>query len=202
MAHISRRAYRTKAMNTSPIGMTDLGDAGRMWIRGSLGDGLALSERCLPLVTDEIVPLAFVVAHEQPIDIHELSIGGLAPPHHDELFDSYVTRDVSGRTLLVCEDDLATPGDLFVSDSSATYFTHEKHVYWFTDDRGAGLTRFLRRSSSGYPLNAFLVRGAAPDFDIGDRRDASDEALDKLTASLEAAIVGASDAEILIWTPM
>ncbi len=101
---------------------------------------------------------------------------------------------------LYVEDDLRRPGDPALYRTGLKWFSIGSAIIHWCDvavEPPLEVVRCIRRSSSGYPLNAFVASVAPP----GDRIQSDDDFAEKIVSSLLAVIVSVFDAEsFVIWT--
>jgi hypothetical protein len=104
--------------------------------------------------------------------------------------------------LLIVEDELARPEDPFLEDITTDWVSYREDVLHLREVKGRfGLTdaEFLNSSSSGYPLNAFVIFPWPGPKPMGPL---TDEDINGLVGMVRIIIVGAYDAEAtLLWVP-
>jgi hypothetical protein len=112
--------------------------------------------------------------------------------------------DESAKYLLYVEDDLRRPGDPAISNGQAgLIFLRDQVVHWceLAKDNVSEVGTFLRKGSSGFPLNAFVAQ--FPMRYLRHEGLSESELLATITDSVVAVVVAAYDAEsFLIWHPV
>jgi hypothetical protein len=169
------------------------------WVRGSLAQGSMLAMYITQRL--EALTSAWLVA---PV------VAGQQVPGLDEHGHGFSTREVDALTgkllaalaeanvgVVVVEDDLARRGDPNLG-----------HDVLFVEDRvlrcseirqeSAQAASFLRRNSSGYPLNAYVCRGSAAELGLQPGVDLNAGHLALIADSTRAVIASVHDGEAYV----
>lgn len=176
-------------------------DIASPWMRESLLQGGAISERALDIIAT--VPGKYYIL--VPSDLRDLpdslGTGGVfttSSPRQmmAEICDSLGSTDA----YMYVEDDSWWVGDPVIQSLTSHYLTVGDHViHWreLATITGGEAVRILYRSAFGYPLNAFIAH-AGPSVESPCALEA--DLLERIVSTMMAVIVSVFDNEsILFW---
>jgi len=109
-----------------------------------------------------------------------------------------------GGTLLIVEDNVATPSFPYIQSRAAYAFTWNDDVYYWTHlspMQPIEVENFVSRGGTGYPTNAFSIQGRSDSFTRFER--VTEERLIGLARATNGILVSAYDAEsFVLWSPV
>jgi hypothetical protein len=175
------------------------------YIRDCLKQGNTLAQRLLQLPLEEgnvVVPLPATV-HEEAYAKFE--VGGVTSRDKTEAlladFISAYLHGANGR-YVIFEDELAQPGDAFLSSSKAQFVTFGPEVYYFLssqDSDANGIIATIQRATSYLFIGVLTSLGTDTDLSSGQAMAA--DWLSTVVRHTEALLIGAYDGEgVLIWS--
>lgn len=153
-----------------PPNCRDLHDVGRDWVKESLSAGGPLSQRLLSTMqlrngTMYVLGLSRDNRDEAPQLDHGIGDPSVLSLDRSatSLLELLIELDQPEGSLgLLVENDLAKPTDPAVAVRTDTVFVQESvyHLRYLTDlETPSDLIQYLGTSASGYPLDAFVIRG-------------------------------------------
>jgi hypothetical protein len=187
-------------VNAEKFGVPIDADQAIDWARGSLAQGSRLAMS----MTQRLESLRSTWLVTQPEADDE------RPRRLDEHGHGVKTSDVdllasrllaslmrAGLGVLLVEDDLARRGDPNLGSEVA--FVGDRIVRWSEMKGSSGrAVAFLRRGSSGYPLNAFVCRASAKQLRLEPGIEIDAEAQSHIVETAQAVIVSVYDAEAFV----
>lgn len=176
---------------------------GRNWFEESLGGGFGVSAAVLASISFDIGRFfAFVSSDMDPEQIKfpgypDVRGGGPA-------LALYLDDLTSGKDLcLLIEDEAAERGDPNIEEWSVpSAFIGDRVVHWFDLKPGSGAAAMsaINESSSGYPLNAFVVTRTSTELGLVNRGSLANDIVDTIASSILAIVVAAFDAtSFAVW---
>lgn len=165
----------------------------REWVASSLHEGSGLAEQVLQKLGGAC--RAFLLGDPADPFAPLSNRGGVMSLGVSQYIASQFLSvlSTSGMRTLVVEDDLARRGDSNLSGDMA--FLEERVVRWASLGSGAvSSVRLLSEGSSGYPLNAFVLRSSAEEVGIEPGKDISSH-IAEIALQVSVVIVAAFDAE-------
>jgi hypothetical protein len=180
----------------------ELGELGLAWVRESLRAGKALSAAVLERASGEAAKSvwAYVPAFANlRANESRFECGGLFTPDttRGAWLGTFTRLGLHEGTLIV-EDELASPSDEFLKGFIGTFAVVDSTVLYpkmLAPETTADDTRkFILGHSSGYPLNAFWMRG----YELLKPEALCETRLPKLAQRVAAVIVSGWDNESLL----
>jgi hypothetical protein len=135
----------------------------------------------------------------------DLSRGGVIEASSADAVLTVILEELAAvaELCVVVEDDLRKPGDPVLANRTVRSAYLGDNVLHWSDLRvgvGAEATRMIRLSASGYPLNAFVVKGSARDLGLNDGLPVVEGFETQVAEALTGVVVSAFDTEsFLVW---
>jgi hypothetical protein len=174
-----------------------LSERGLEWVKASLSRGHALSRAVLEVVdfrwgaTTAIIPSEF----ENEVLYAFDQSAGITASDADAGLEVLLSALPSDGTLVV-EDELAKAGDGFLARARSNFSVYGDEVLWSLDWPRSSAAGGIRRHSSGYPTNAFLVV-----FSDGIPSVLDENSIMRMARTTVGVICSAYDAEsFVVWT--
>jgi hypothetical protein len=183
------------------IGEFETGTEGFDWVRRSLERGRSFSAAVLRRVDlAHGVVVALLPSDTDPQDAMQFEAGNFGLTNTGIAVAKRLRSVAGASASLLVEHEFASPGDPFLENHPVDWFVAGPDVYqWSRLDRTPEeIATFMERSSSGYPMNGFLIPESQSR--IFQRGVIDQAGLLGLADFVLAIVVGAYDATgYLIW---
>lgn len=169
------------------------------WVRGSLAQGSDLAG----LISARLSTLSKALLLVEPSRVQgpgpilDDSGRGIPSSEADEVAKRLLaTAARKAKLTLVVEDDLARQGDPHLGQA---VFVGARVLRWEeVDDQATSAVTLLRRGASGYPLNAYVCQGTAPDLGLTADLELSTMQQQRLVDAVLGVLVSVWDAEAFV----
>jgi hypothetical protein len=182
----------------------DTGTQGINWVRRSLEHGRSFSTAVLERVDlAHGFVLTLLPSDTDPKDALHFESGDFGRIRTGIAVAERLRVVAGSNASLVVEHEFASPGDPFLEKHPLDWFAAGSDIcQWIRLDRSLEeIAAFMQRSSSGYPMNGFLI--PEPESQMFRRGILDQERFLDLADFAVAIVVGAYDATgYLVWQPL
>lgn len=174
-------------------------DGRREWMRTCLGQGTLIANGLADQLGDAVLRL---ITTEYPANLPASLASGTGRTSAEAgafLEIILAVERAHGGVVLIVEDELGKRGDPYLKDRQCCY-VGDRVLGWRSLTSGE-LLEFIRRTSSGYPLNAYVVRASADELGLTDGAQLSDTQVASIVQAVTMFLCGALDSEgfVVAW---